>query len=150
MFFSEIQNPVYVIWTFVFQLVLVGFFAARRLNYLWAVRHGWIVYALSLVGVFVSIQQISRGESWGFWIGGLIYLAWGILGISVEYILELPWRTPIVWKIFIPYVGLYLATVMFYWWPLGEINEGYWYAAAFLFVISTILNITSHGSGSRN
>jgi hypothetical protein len=35
-------------------------------------------------------------------------------------------------------------TVMFYWWPLGEISKYLWFGAAFLFVISTFLNITSH------
>ena len=145
MFFSKISNRVYVIWAFTFQFVLVVFFALRKLHFELAVKYGWIVYALSLAGLLVSIQQINRGERWSFWIGGFFYLAWGILGFSVEYILNLTWRAPIAWEIFIPYIGLYLATVMFYWWPLGEIHQSYWYGAAFLFIISTILNITSHG-----
>jgi hypothetical protein len=43
-----------------------------------------------------------------------------------------------------PYVFLYLATVMFYWWPLGLLSRPLWIIYAVLFVIATILNITSH------
>lgn len=144
MFFLELQNPVYVLWAFTFQFILLIFFAMRKANFKLASKYGWIVYALSLVGFVVSIQQINRGESWTFWVGGLIYLVWGVFGIIIEYMKQMSWRTPIVWKLFIPYVILYLTTVMFYWWPLGEINKAYWYGGAILFVINTILNITSH------
>ena len=144
MLFSDIQNPTYVVWAFAFQLVLIAFFALRRLNLDLAVKYGWVIYALSLPSIVVSIQQINAGNSWTFWVGGFIYLAWSVLGFLVEYVLNLTWRSPIVLRIFVPYVGLYLATVMFYWWPLGEIHKGYWYGAALLFVLSTILNVTSH------
>jgi hypothetical protein len=144
MSFAETQNPVYVLWANTFQLILLVFFALRKLCFNRAVKYGWIVYAFSLVGVAVSIQQLSRGENFSFWIGGFIYFVWGVFGIMVEYVLNLTWREPISWKIFIPYVMLYLATVMFYWWPLAKINNVYWYGGAILFVMSTILNITSH------
>jgi hypothetical protein len=34
--------------------------------------------------------------------------------------------------------------VMFYWWPLGLLSRGLWFAYAILFVIATILNLRSH------
>ena len=43
-----------------------------------------------------------------------------------------------------PYVTLYLVTVMFYWWPLGLLSRPLWFVFAVLFVIGSILNITSH------
>lgn len=52
-----------------------------------------------------------------------LFLIWAVFGFLVEYLFTLSWRSPVNWKIFIPYVGLYLATIMFYWWPLGEINK---------------------------
>jgi hypothetical protein len=39
---------------------------------------------------------------------------------------------------------LYLATIMFYWWPMAQIGRALWYAQAALFVLSTVLNLTSH------
>jgi hypothetical protein len=44
----------------------------------------------------------------------------------------------------VPYVLLYLGTVMFYWWPLGLLSRPLWIAYAVLFVIGTGLNVTSH------
>lgn len=150
MFFWGIQNPLYVIWAFSFQLMLAAFFAVRRRNFDLAAKRGWIVYALSLVGLLVSMQQIHRGESWSFWIGGFVYLVWGVFGLLVDYALNLTWRAPIAWKVFIPYTALYLVTVMFYWWPLAEIDRRLWYGGAFLFVIGSSLNLASHSVKATN
>ena len=111
-------------------------------------RYGWIVYALSVPAVVVSIFLLLGGKTWSLWLGGLLYLIWAIFGYTVEYAKEIQWRNPIRWSIYGPYVFLYLATVMFYWWPLGLISKPLWYVYAVLFIVSTILNVTSH-EGSR-
>jgi len=141
---SELQNPVFVIWAFTFQVILIVHFVVRRLALDIALEYGWIVYTLGLVAAVVSIQQILRGESWSFWLGGFLYLVWAVFGFLVEYQFNISWRTPINWPIFLPFIGLYLATVMFYWWPLGIINKNLWYVYTVLFVIGTWLNVTSH------
>lgn len=102
--FSEIDNPVFIIWAFCFQLVLIAHFAIRKINFNIAIQYGWIVYALSIVGLIVSIHQLNQGKSWTFWVGGFIFLVWASLGFGVEYVFEIPWRAPINWRIFIPYV----------------------------------------------
>jgi len=33
---------------------------------------------------------------------------------------------------------------MFYWWPLGLFSKPLWGVYAVLFIVSTILNVTSH------
>lgn len=68
----------------------------------------------------------------------------GLYGYYVEYIRGIEWRSPIRWSIGGLYLLLYLATVMFYWWPLATIYKPLWYVYAVLFVISTVLNTTSH------
>jgi len=62
----------------------------------------------------------------------------------IEYQLEIEWRSPIRWPIFGPYIFLYLATIMFYWFPLVHIQKPLFYVYAFLYVVSTILNLSSH------
>ena len=143
---KKIQNPVFVIWAFTFQLLLIIHFTIRITNFEFAINYGWVIYLLSLVGLIVSIQQIKNMEGWVFWIGGFIFLTWAIFGFLVEYIFNISWRLPIIWPIFIPYISLYLATVVFYWWPLGKIKKTYWYVYSILFVISTYLNVASHFS----
>jgi TctA family transporter len=135
---------VFVITAFLFQSVLIIHFAMRKWHFEQAIRYGRFVYTLSLPAVAVSVILLSNDQSWQFWLAGFIYFIWAVFGYTVEYVRKIQWRNPPLWPILIPYVTLYLATVMFYWWPLANIYKPLWYIYAGLFVISTLLNITSH------
>jgi len=144
MFGLESLDVLFVIWAFLFQSILIIHFALRKWHFNIAKRYGPIVYALGIPAAAVSILLLLGGKTWSLWIGGFIYLVWGIYGYLVEYVKKIQWRNPIRWPIFVPYVFLYLVTIMFYWWPLGIISRPLWYAYAVSFVISTTLNVTSH------
>jgi hypothetical protein len=135
----------FVIAAFVIQLVLLTHFALRRWAFSTAMRFGVLVYGLGIPAVLVSIVLWVGGQPWYLWLAGVLYLAWAAFGYAVEYLLHINWRTPIRWPIFIPYVALYLASIMFYWWPLATISRPLWFVYAALFVASTILNVLSHG-----
>lgn len=135
----------YVFWALLFQVILIVHYALRRWAfepYVW--RYGWLVYALGLPAFVVSLILLFGGQAWSFWLGGFICLVWAGYGYVVDYVQKVRWRNPIRWRIAGPYVLLYLATIMFYWWPLGLISRQLWYLGASLFFISTFLNITSH------
>jgi hypothetical protein len=134
----------FVSWAFLFQLILIIHFSVRKWHFDLAMRYGRIVYALSIPAGLISIIFLLNGQSWYFWLGGLIYLVWAAYGYWVEYFRQIEWRSSVRWSILGPYVTLYLATVMFYWWPLALIYKPLWYAYAILFIASTILNVTSH------
>lgn len=134
----------FVVWAFLFQIVLIIHFSLRKWFFSIAMKYGWSVYALSALAVVVSVFLVLGGKTWLLCVGGFIYLIWAIYGYTVEYTRGIQWRKPIRWSIFGPYVFLYLATVMFYWWPLALIRRPLWYVYAVLFIISTLLNVTSH------
>jgi hypothetical protein len=134
----------FVAVAFLFQIVLIVHFALRKWNFDLSMRHGWIVYALSVPAAAVSVVLLLGGKTWSLWLGGFIYLTWAVYGYTVEYAKGIQWRNPIRWPIFGPYVLLYLATVMFYWWPLGLVRRPLWVVCAVLFILSTTLNVTSH------
>lgn len=134
----------FVVWAFLFQITLIVHFTLRKWVFDIALKYGWIVYALSIPAAAISIILLLNGKTWSLWLGGFIYLVWATFGFSVEYVQKIEWRTPIRRSIFAPYVTLYLATIMFYWWPLGLISRSLWYVYAVLFIISTVLNVTSH------
>ena len=144
MFGLDNLDTLFVISAYLFQLILIAHFALRKWHFDLAIRLGWIVYALSLPATVISIYLLMGGKSWTLWISGSIYLIWAIYGFTVEYVRRIEWRNSVRWSILGPYVILYLATVMFYWWPLALIYKPLWYGCAVLFVISTYLNITSH------
>jgi hypothetical protein len=144
MFGLDILDSLFVVTAFLFQIVLIGHFALRKWRFDFAMRYGPIVYALSLLAVVVSISLLLGGKPWSLWLGGFIYLIWAVFGYTVEYARQIQWRSPIRWSVFGPYVFLYLAAVMFYWWPLALIWKPLWYVYAVLFILSTLLNVTSH------
>jgi hypothetical protein len=134
----------YVTTAILFQIILIVHFALRKWRFALAMRLGPLVYALSIPAVMISIVLLWNGKPFSLWLGGFLYLAWGIFGYWVEYTREIQWRSPIRWSIFVPYILLYLSTEMFYWFPLALIWKPLWYAGAVLFIISTTLNATSH------
>jgi hypothetical protein len=146
MFGSDSFESLFVLTAFLFQVILIIHFALRKWQFDQAMHYGRIVYALSIPAAAVSIIILLGGKSWSFWLGGFIYLIWAGYGYIVEYAKGIEWRSPIRWSIFGPYITLYPATVMFYWWPLALVNKPYWYVYALLFIASTSLNVTSHRS----
>ena len=144
MFSPDNLNNFFAVTAFLFQIVLIIHFAIRKWRFDIAIRYGPIVYALSVPALVVSILLLLSGKTWSLWLGGLLYFVWASYGYTVEYIRKIEWRNPICWSILIPYVTLYLSTVMFYWFPLALIDKSLWYVYALLFITSTILNVTSH------
>lgn len=138
-------DNLFIVWAFLFQVILIIHFSIRKKYFeSYTQRFGWLVYALSIPAVLISILFIINGKSWSFWLGGFLFLIFAIFGYWVEYVKKINWRTPIQWPIFIPYIILYLATIMFYWWPLALLYQPLWYVYAILFIIATYLNIRSH------
>ena len=144
MFGLDNLEIVFVVTAFLFQFILILHFALRKWQFNIAMRYGPIVYALGIPAAAVSMVLLLNGEPWSLWLGGFLYLIWGLFGYFVEYGMRIEWRNPIRWQIFGPYVFLYLSTIMFYWFPLALISKPLWYAFAVLFIASTYLNVTSH------
>jgi hypothetical protein len=140
------RETTYVATALTFHIVLIIHFALRKWGFeTYTLPWGWVVYALSLPAAALSWFLWRQGAPWSLWVGGALFLAFATFGFSVEYLAHISgWRSPIVWPIFIPYVLLYLATVMFYWWPVGSISRPLWFVCGALFVTGSWLNISSH------
>jgi hypothetical protein len=138
-------NLLFTAWVFFYLIVLIIHFSIRRVFFdSYTMRYGWWVYLLGIPAAVISIIMLRGGMTWSFTVGGLLCLAFSGFGYYVDYVLTTPWRSPVFLPILIPYVILYLGTIMFYWFPLALINRNLWYIYTMLFAISTILNITSH------
>jgi hypothetical protein len=138
-------NILFTAWAFIYIIVLIIHFSVRRILFeSYTLKYGWWVYLLGIPAVIISLLMYRGGMTWSFSVGGIICLFFSIYGYYVDYVLATPWRNPVYLPILIPYVTLYLDTLMFYWFPLALINRKLWYLYSVLFVISTILNIKSH------
>lgn len=138
-------DKLFIVWAFLFQILLIAHFAIRKpLFESYTVKYGWMIYALCIPAVVISIVFIRGGKSWSFWLGGFLFLVYAVFGYWIDYVAQIQFRSPIRPSVMVPYVVLYLATVMFYWWPLGLLSRPMWLVYAILFVSATILNIASH------
>ena len=138
-------DKLFVVWAFVVQIVLIVHFAVRKRFFeSYTMRFGWLVYALAVPAAVLSIVLWVQGKNWAFWLGGFLFLIYAAFGYWIDYVRGIQWRNPLQVAIMVPYVLLYLSTVMFYWWPLGLLSRSLWLAYGVLFVLSTILNVTSH------
>lgn len=137
-------DKIFVFSSFIIQIILLIYFAIRKWNFDLALKWGWVVYALAIPALIVSLVLIRGGKPWFLWFAGFLYLAWAVFGYMVDIARPIEWRSPIFWPAFLPYVLLYMATLMFYWWPLATIQRLFWYIYAGLFIVSTYLNISSH------
>jgi len=145
MFGLKKLDYLFIVWAFFFQIALIIHFAVRKRFFeTYTLKYGWIVYALCIPAVIVSLILLRAGKPWYFWFGGFLCLLFAAYGYYTDYIRQISWRSPIVPGIMIPYITLYLSTIMFYWWPLWRINRTLWFVYTGLYVVSTILNITSH------
>lgn len=138
------HDKLFVSTAFSLQIVLLVFFALRKWKFDTAMQLGWIVYALAVPAALVSVVLLIGGKPWHLWLAGFLYAAWAILGTVVDIARPVEWRSPILWPVLVPYVLLYLSSLSFYWWPLGSIRRPLWFVYAVLFVISTVLNLSSH------
>jgi len=145
MFDLDNLEILFVAWAFLLQIALIIHFALRKRFFeSYTMKVGWIVYALSIPAVVISIVLLIGGKTWSFWLGGFLFLLFAVYGYRIDYVKKIQWRKPLILSIMFPYVFLYLGTVMFYWWPLGLLSRPLWSVFAVLFVIGTILNVTSH------
>jgi hypothetical protein len=140
------MDRLFIVISLVFHIILITHFASRKWRFDFALRYGWVVYILSIPAAVVSLILLLSSKPWYLWLGGFLYLVWAAFGYTIEYKKHIEWRNPIYWPVFGPYITLYLATAMFYWWPAAQVYKPGWYVIAVLFVISTILNVSSHQS----
>ena len=145
MFGLDKLDTLFVVWAFFLQIILIVHFALRKPFFeSYTIKFGWIVYALCFPAALISFILLLGGKSWSFWLGGFLFLIYAAYGYSIDYIKGIEWRNPLRKDIMFPYVTLYLGTIMFYWWPLALLYRPLWFVFGALFVIGTILNITSH------
>jgi hypothetical protein len=139
-------DTLFVIASLGIQSILLVYFALRKWAFPIAMRWGWIVYALALPALALSVAQLMAGKVWYLWLAGILYVVWAVFGAIVDLVLHIEWRGPVYLPVLLPYILLYLGCQMFYWWPLLRMAGGrpLWFVYTVLFVISTLLNVTSH------
>lgn len=126
------------------QIVLLAYFAARRVRPTDADRYGWLAYAFGLFGLPIGLWLVGTGAPWQLYVGPMLFAAWAAFAGWVDRLARLEWRRPIRWTVFGPYVFMYVAAQMFMWWPLWDRAFVVWLVYLELFAANTVLNMAGH------
>ena len=105
MFDLDYLDILFVIWAFFFQIALIIHFALRKRFFeSYTMKVGWIVYALSVPAVVISIVLLLGRKTWSFWLGGFLFLIYAAYGYWIDYVKKIQWRKPLRLSIMFPYV----------------------------------------------
>lgn len=128
------------------QLVLLVNFSIRRWKPQLEIRWGGLMYAmLGVPAFFLGVLLFLARQPWLF-VGALLsFAAWAAFGYVVDVRKKISWRSPPRWSVLIPYVILYVGSLLSLWVATWYVHVGAWIAFAVLYTVSSILNISSHG-----
>jgi hypothetical protein len=97
--------------------------------------------ALAVPAVFAMVAFIRARTGWRQWIGPTTFLAFIMLMIVVEYILQVEFRSPIRYDILVPYLVLFFGSILLMGLPMFRMNRRLWLVT----VITTVLLLGSMG-----
>jgi len=96
-------DMLFVLWAFLYQIVLIIHFAVRKSFFnQYTLKFGWLVYALCIPGLIISVIILLGGKSWSFWLGGFLLLIFSGFGFYIDYIKKIEWRKPINKSVMFP------------------------------------------------
>ena len=124
---------------------LIFFFLIRKNRLALLRKVGWIYFFLAIPAIYAIflVQQEQKSPRYTIFLG--IFLAFLAIEALYDWILKIPFRENMDWKVFTPYVALYISmnygfVVMA--WKYDSVINGI--IMLCLFVIQITLNIISH------
>jgi len=136
--------PVFTIFGFASQILLLGFFAAHLWRRAEDVRLGRLVYGMGVVALLLGIAFVAQGQPWYLVLAFALYAGWSALGAFVDIFRPIAWREPPRLSILIPYAGLLTAALLAFWVPLWWVDRRLWIVFGLLYAAHTTLNLASH------
>jgi len=138
-------EPFYFALGFVNSVFLIFIFLIRKDHLDLVQRIGWTYLLLAIPAIYAIflVQQEQKTPRYTIFLG--IFLAFLAIEALYDWILKIPFRETMDWKLLVPYVALYISsnygfvlmTWKYYSVPYGII-------LLVLFVIQIIANIVTH------
>src|SRR3972149_5160056 len=106
-------QTVYIFFAFAVQILLIADFAARVWKPALELRWGGLIYTLvGIAGSLLGVLLVVNRQPWYLAAGPLLLAIWATLGYAVDIWRPVNWRNPPHWRIFIPYVSLYVTALL--------------------------------------
>ena len=126
-------------------VVLIFIFLLRKNHFALLQRIGWVYFLLAIPAIYAILiaQQEQKAPQYTVFLG--IFLAFLAIEALYDWILRIPFREKMDWKLLVPYVALYISMnygFMVMVWKYYSLIGGIIMLG--LFVIQIIANIISH------
>ena len=126
-------------------VVLIFFFLIRKKHLNLMRKVGWLYFFLAIPAIYAIflVQQEQKDQRYTIFLG--IFLAFLAIEALYDWILKIPFREEVDWKLLTPYVAFYISmnygfVVMV--WKYYAVSYGMIMLG--LFIVQLIANITSH------
>jgi len=124
---------------------LIFIFLIRKNHLALLQRIGWLYFFLAIPAIYAIFLVQQEQKSPRYTVFLVIFLAFLAIEALYDWILKLPFRETMDWKLLVPYVALYISmnygfVVMV--WKYDSVTRGI--ILLILFIIQIIANITSH------
>lgn len=123
---------------------LIVIFLLRRWNLALLAKVGWLYFLLAVPAVYGIVLVQQEHESVQYVIFLAIFLAFLSIEALYDWILKLPFRETMDWRVLVPYVALYFASTYGFVvmpWKTSQIRG---IIMMTLFVAQIIANILTH------
>jgi len=106
---------------------------------------GYVMIALATPASLAIVAFARARAGWPHWIGPVVYLAFVILMIAVDYVSPVEFRSPPRYEILVPYLVLFFGAILLMGLPMFRLNRVLWLVT----VATTVLLLTSMGVAMR-
>jgi len=106
---------------------------------------GYAMIALALPAVLALVAFWRARSDWLQWAGPVVYLAFVVLLVVVEYVWPVEFRSPTRYGILVPYLLLFFGAILLMGLPMFRLDRRLWLVT----VATTVLLLTSMGIAMR-
>lgn len=108
-----------------------------------AVNHtlGYVMMMLAAPATAAIVAFVRARAGWQMWVGPAVYLAFVVLMIVVEHVLQVEFRSPPRHIVLVPYLVLFFGSILLMGLPMFGLNKGLWLVT----VATTVVLLGSMG-----
>ncbi len=138
-------EPVYFALGLANNIILIFIFLIRKNCFALLRKVGWIYFLLAVPAIYAIflVQQEQKDVRYTIFLG--IFLAFLAIEALYDWVLKIPFRESMDWKLLVPYVALYISmnygfVVMV--WKYDSLTGGI--ILLVLFMVQIIINMLTH------
>jgi hypothetical protein len=98
----------------------------------WGVQHivGLVIASLGVPATIALVSLARRGTGWRFTVGPVLFDAFVVMLVVVDYVLALEWRSPARPGVKIPLLSLFFGSIVMMGAPMFRIDRRLWSVTA--------------------